>query len=235
MEDDEINIIDYIKVVYKYKKLIISLVAISIAFAVASHIITKPTKKMYSASATIMPLESAGRDFFSTYSWGRGGGVEAGKISALLKSKVLAKNVIYELDLLKNIYKTQWDKTNNRFKQGFVPPLERAAALLAAKIDIKNTKEGLLEISIIWDEPVLAAKIVNTYIDKLGDFINHRSLGAVFQSIDPAVPPALPLSNRSKLILSVAIAAVASFFVGVFLSFLIEYLKKADFQSILKS
>lgn len=220
--EDEITLIDIIRVLNKYKRLIIGLIIVSL---ISAFIYSKVSPKEYKATATILPLESSTGSLTSALGMLGGGGASPGasRIIAVMKSKTLAKSVIENLDLLKVIYKKQWDVLTASWKKEFKPSLENAAASLAGGIEVKNTKEGVLSISIAWDDPETAAKIANAYVDKLGDFINNRSLGVTFQSVDPAVPPDKPF--KPKLKLNLLLAGVASLFVGVMLAFSVEYFK----------
>jgi capsular polysaccharide biosynthesis protein len=109
--------------------------------------------------------------------------------------------------------------------------LESTAASFAGGIEAKTNKDGLLEVAYTGGDPEMPVKIVNSYISKLGDFINSRSLNATFQTIDPAVAPA-DLISKGRTMQKLLISALASAFVGIVLAFVIDYFKKMPFKSV---
>lgn len=220
--ENEINLADLIKVVRKYSKLIVAIVIIAICF---SFLYSKAQPGKYQASATILPLDSSTGSLASALSifGGSGPSASGARIIAVGKSRILAKSVIVELDLLKVIYKKRWDEATQNWKGNFTPSLEDAAGSISGQVEIKATKEGLLAVSFTWDEPELAARIANTYVDKLADFINNRSLNVTFQKVDQALPPSAPFNKNTKK--NILMAGVGSLFVGVLLAFLVDYIK----------
>jgi uncharacterized protein involved in exopolysaccharide biosynthesis len=221
--NDEISLIDIIKIINKYKKMIVWLFVIAV---IAAFVFSKVSPKEYKGTATILPLESSTGGLASALgaiTGAPGGGAGQTKIIAVLKSKTLAKQVITELDLLKIIYSKKWDESIRAWKDGYIPSLENAADSLSKNIDIKTDKEGVVSIAAEWDDPLLAAGIPNKYVEKLSDFLNNRSLGVTFQTIDQAVPPERPFKPRT--LMNMLLAGVASLFIGVTMAFLIDYFK----------
>jgi len=216
---DEITLSDIIKIITKFKRLIGGLIAASIIFALLFSLFST---KQYKASATILPLESSVGSLSQTLGAlsGMAGNSSSGRLMAVLKSKTLAKNVINDLDLLKVIYKKYWDEKNLAWKEDFKPSLDDAAGVLIENFDVKTSKDGVLIISMVWDDPDLSAAIANAYVNKLSDFLNNRSLNISFQLVDPAVPPKNPFKPR--LLLNTLLALTGSFFVGVVLAFFFE-------------
>ena len=216
--EDEINLLDYIRVINKRKWLIISLCIVS---ALLTLIFSLSQNKMYRATATIMSTESGGGGLSAALSampfLGGGGGSGAeNKLIPILKSKTLAKNVVADFNLMEVAYKGKVPRVSSEQK------LEGAGGILQGAIDAKTSSSGLLEISIIWTDPKIAAEIANNYISELGKFLNSRSLNVNFQVIDPAVPPLQKF--KPKTVQNVLISAVLGIFIGIFIAFFMEYL-----------
>jgi uncharacterized protein involved in exopolysaccharide biosynthesis len=220
--DDEINLIDILRVTYRYKKPIFTLFVVSI-LVVFLFGITSPSK--YKATTTLLTIESVS-------SGSALGGMlglessESGKLKLVLESKTLSKAVIEDLDLLKLIFKKKWDDNTKTWKGNFKPSMEDAIKAISKRVSIKVAKTDLniIDISVLWDNPDLAANIANKYVEKLSDFINYRSIGITFQTIDPAIPPERPESRQ--IILKMILAALASLFVGIIGAFVYDYFKK---------
>jgi capsular polysaccharide biosynthesis protein len=230
--ENEISLIDIIRVINKRKFLIVALMVVFTCFAVIS---TCLQPRLYRASATILPLGSSGggslSSMLSEFSFlgGGGGGYGWGNSASsnliiILNSRTLAMSVNDELSLqnissegLVVVKRVSKDKT--------------APTLLFGRIEIKPIKEGPLAITGVSPDPEMAARIANTYIKKLGDYlIKHPSLNVSFQLIDPAVPPMRPPSRG--VIKKAVLALIAAIFVGIMLAFVLEFYK--NFRNELK-
>ncbi|OGC22573.1 hypothetical protein A2310_07400 [candidate division WOR-1 bacterium RIFOXYB2_FULL_37_13] len=207
--ENEINLIDIIKILNKYKWFIFVVVFIAITF---SYITASKAPKQYQASATILILDSSGGSLLPGLSFGGGSGSES-KIKAILKSKVLAKSVINELNLLPVLFEKN-------------QTIEDAAAFLSGNVDGATRKsDGVFEINVILYKPNFAVKVANTYVDKLGDFLNNRSLGVNFQKMDAAGPgEAFSVTPLKK---NLMVAFFISLILGSVLSFIFDYLKNS--------
>ena len=228
--DSEINLLDILKILTKYKFfiLLIVIVSTSITFFLISQ---KP--KLYKASATILQTDAVTssmgglRSLLNSFSiigggssLGRGGD-QGGVLGALIKSRVLAKSVIEETNLLRVVHKKQWDKNRQNWMKGYAPKLEEDAIELYSAVELTSSTGGVLEITVIYDDPQLAALLANTYVKKLAEYISQNSLNVSFKELDPAFVPTKPIdSNIKQNILS---SVLFSFVIGSILSFLINY------------
>lgn len=229
---NEITLADIIKVLIKYKNLILSLVLISV---LAAAVLSFFTPKEYKATATILPAQgSMGSDLLGALSGitfgseGFGGGGN-GQLIAVLKSQVLAKTVIEDLGLLKVIYKKYWDENTQNWKKDFVPSVDKGARYLSSNLEVKSGKNtGSLEIIFSNEDPQIAAAIVNSYVKKLSEFLIQNSIKISFRPLDPAIPPDAPYKPKIKQ--NILLAGLASVFIGIMLAFFLNYLKNTNLQ-----
>ena len=173
-QEDEINLLDYWRVIRKRWKIIALIFLISVYTA---GIVSLRMIPIYQATITIMPIESSGGQAFAALqSLGSLpfvggmlpgiGGASANKLVFLLESRSLAEDVVKDLDLIKVFFKNVLGKP---------PSLEDAAASLTGITEIADNK-GLLSISVEYEDPWIAADIANHYPIALQRFLNENAL-----------------------------------------------------------
>jgi len=207
---DEADIIDYIKIVYRYKWLLIAIVIIGMAFTAASCL-RQP--KVYEASATFFPLDTS----YKTESQGFVAKPQLNiqdLVLSVLESRQMAERVVDQLGL-----KQLWKAT----------AIEDAQSRLRSSITITIEKRGLIRLSARSGSPKIAAKVVNAYVDNLEYFNRHFDIGAqrqVVQVIDRATIPErrMPRETVKKTMR----AGFIYFAIAVFLIFLLEFIKKNE-------
>lgn len=170
IEDDEINLLDYWKVIRKRQRLILALFFVSTFFA---GLISLLMPRIYQAKASIIPLESSSGSLTASIGdLARIAGVPIGgkgspidKLISVLESRTLAERVIDSLDLMKVLYP---DKK----------PLREDAIKTLQKdiVKISSDKKGLITIAVEYKDPALAAKIANQYIKELDNFLQVNSI-----------------------------------------------------------
>ncbi|MFH1581722.1 MAG: Wzz/FepE/Etk N-terminal domain-containing protein [Pseudomonadota bacterium] len=215
--DDEINLLDYWRVIVKWKWIII---VMTLIIASGALVLNLKQPKLYKATVTLMPVGSGGGGLASAlaavpfFGGGGGGGGEA-TLFPILKSTTLAKQVAQSLDL-------------QEFFPMFSPGLSReekiksAAGALRGAVNAMSS-EGLLNVSIIWSNPDHSAELANRYVEQLGKFLNMRSININFHVIDPAIPPSSPINRKTKE--KVMVGGIVGFFMGIFIAFSLEYLR----------
>lgn len=224
--EDEIDLREYLIVIWKYKFLVLFVAFISV---IISFVLSSRQPIIYKAEATIMPLGSSGGALsgaLSSISILTGGGGSGGiDFDSILKSRALAKMVARDEDLdLIQVF----DKQNALNKTWAALGQEEKILSIAQSIQgsIKAMpKNGLIVISFDWNEPKLSAKIVNKYIEKLAQFFNAKGITNNFDLIDEALVPGAPSKDTKKNLL---VGFVIGLFVGIFLAFFIEYLSKIN-------
>ena len=212
--EDEIDIFDYIKVIYKRRWLIIILVLASMLFTGISSL---RTPKMYEASATFFPMESQlPQSFTVTKSQV---GIE-NLIISILESRKMADRIIEQLNL-----KDAWETK--------LMSDARKALRAASKITLE--KNGIIKLSVKNKLPKLSADIANAYVDNLDYFNRELDLGAqrkIVQVIDRASVSEERMPRGT--IKNTFLAGIVSSMFAVFLVFFLEYIQKTDIKKRLK-
>ncbi len=147
-EEDEINLLDYWRVIWKRRKLIAYIVAATVVLTVVYSL---TIKNIYQAEAVIAPITAkeggGGGGMAAMLAQQLGGGLpglmmpgasSTSEIVNLLKSNVLREKVIVQHKLLPVLFEEDWDVKNQRWKAegggGFsidLNPLSWAMKLLA--------------------------------------------------------------------------------------------------------
>ncbi|MFA4874507.1 MAG: Wzz/FepE/Etk N-terminal domain-containing protein [bacterium] len=186
---DEINLLDYWRVIKKHRKTIYGIVMATSVFAVVGSLLMSKT---YKAEAVIIPVSAkSGGAGLSTLASQFGGlaslagmglpgaAGEGEKIIAILKSRTLTENVINRENLMPILFEKAWDakagkwKTDDPEKQ---PNMEMAVKTLRASVvTVNDIKQKTIKITGIFKTPELAARVVNAYTDELQKFINANS------------------------------------------------------------
>lgn len=209
--DDEINIIDYLKIINKRKWIIILCVVIAVMF---SFFQTISAKKMYKAEVTMLSLNSSIGGLTQALSsipfTGGGGAIGSlNNIEFILKSKTLARQIAQHSDFKKIIFKQYWDSKNNVWK-GKEPTIYDTAAALQGSI--KSGSESKIEV--IWDDPETAAIVANAYAKALIMFLNQKAININLQIMDEAEPQYTPYNKKTSI--NVVIGVVMGLFAGLF-------------------
>ncbi len=191
--EDEINLLDYWRVLWRRKIQICLVTLLCISVAIAASFLMP---KKYKAQATLMPLTSSGSGGLSSLASqissiplvggqlgglaGMGGG-KAKELVNILKSRTLSTRVVEKFDLMKVIFAKQYDSQTDTYRPnwlGIVPVLEDAVDAFTKKV-VKveeDKKTGLIKIELKMKDPVLAAKVANEMIFQLQKFIESNSL-----------------------------------------------------------
>ncbi len=156
--EDEINLLDYWRVIRKRWKII---AVIFLTSVVTAAIVSLRMTEIYQAKATIMPIESSrGRVSAALRSLGSlpfvGGlvpSIGGSKLVTVLKSRTMAEDVIQTLDLMKVLFEEPQDEP---------PTLQDAVRSLTGMTETKDDK-GLISISVEYKDPEIAADIANQY------------------------------------------------------------------------
>ena len=165
--EDEINLLDYVLVLLRRKKLIIGIVVLAIA---ASVIVSLLLPVKYIATARILPPGESKSRLAGLVGGAAGGlgGLAAGLLGeksgpelykGILESRTVADILIDRFDLMK-LYKAKYRASvYNRLKGS-----------TSISIDRKN---GIISISVEDEDPKRAAAMANAYVDAL-DQINRK-------------------------------------------------------------
>ena len=170
--EDEINLLDYWRVIRRRWKIIAVIFLTSVVTAVIVSLCMTP---IYQSKATIMPIESSGGQVSAAlrslgslpFVGGLVPSIGGGKLVALLNSRTMAEDVIKALDLIKVLFEEPQDE---------LPTLQDAVRSLNGITEITDDKKGLISIAVEYKEPRIAADIANQFTVALQRFLNENAL-----------------------------------------------------------
>jgi len=188
-QTDEINLLDYWRVIWKRRWLILSIFFISV---ISTAIISLRMTPIYQAKATLMPVESSQGRFSAAlgalqnipFVGGAVGGAlgktATDKLISIMNSRTLAENVIKSLNLVKLLFKDKEDwkeEILSRWSPKKPPTLQDTVYLLQkGLVKITDDRKGLISISVEYKDPKLAADIANEYVNALQNFLNTTAI-----------------------------------------------------------
>src|SRR4030095_3085235 len=192
--EEEVNILDYLRVLKKRWVMIFLLTLLITGLAgVASFLMSKK----YKAEVSMMPLTSSNS----------GGGLSAlasqvsslplvggslsglasltgtsqktGQIISILKSRTLNEKIVQGLNLMPLLFPGRWDEATKSWRPdlfGGIPTLEAAVKKMQKQVvTIQDDKKtGLIKMQVELKDPVMAANVGNRMIVELQDFINNN-------------------------------------------------------------
>jgi len=209
VDNDQIRIIDYFRVVFKYRFIIILVVLASIS---CSYFVVQSKPDIYEATASFFPINF--RNPVVSEFEPRQKGTEISNVNlimALLKSRKMANRIVNQQNL-----QSLWaDDLKSRVRE-----------TLQNMTSVQLEKLGFIRLTVKSTSPQLAANIANAYVDNLSYFNETLSLGSkkkIVQLIDLADIPDSPTPKKLKKVLMRT--AFLSFFFTVFGCFVIEYLR----------
>lgn len=218
------NLPDFWNIMWRRKLMISLLFIVSVSVTL---IVSLLLPKYYKSSAMIIALapESGGLGAsLAANPLGAIAGSFAGlttpadRILVFLKSRTVAEMVIRRFDLLRVLNESKWDAAKGVWKNPAKPPLmEEAVKKLGNTVTtFRKNRDGTIQITVEWKDPVLAADITNYYITALTDFMKNKSVNTTVQIVDPAIPA----EKRSSPIiaLNVGVAGIMSLFIGMMIA-----------------
>src|SRR5262249_25122138 len=191
VEEEEVNLLDYWRVLWKHKLQVILVTLLATALAV---VLSLYLPRKYKATATLMPLTSSGSGGLSGIanqlssiplvgsqlgSLGSIGGGKTKELINIFKSPTFAEKNIQKFDLMKVLFAKLYNPQTNTYGPnwlGVVPIFEDAVNVFQKKVvNVEEDKKtGLVKIEVKLKDPVLAAKIANEMVLQLQDFINNN-------------------------------------------------------------
>lgn len=195
--EDEINLLDYWKVILKWKKTIIAIIFI---ISSVSVIISLFLPKIYRAEASLMPVggqkgsslaSMAAQAGLGGLLGGTGGGSSSLQLLAIFKSKTLAEKMIEKYDLMKVFFpkaesgKRKAESENHDELTAIPSPLspspkgptmEDAVNGLFSQITFSEDKKAMMiSVNAEMEDPQLAARLVNGYIEELANYLKSNA------------------------------------------------------------
>lgn len=193
-DPEEINLLEYIYILVKHKRLIIGLTFLGIVLGFIAALIKGPT---WVAEAMIAPKERESQQSTSLAQLGALGGIVASQLSLdvgsaslnmmdmILDSRDFGAKLIEKDSLLPVIYRYQWpgkykkywDPSRNTWKPNFVRPKPLAmGGFLKTKYvkKTKDTKKNMIVFSIQSKDSAFTDNLATLYLDYLNEYIRTK-------------------------------------------------------------
>jgi uncharacterized protein involved in exopolysaccharide biosynthesis len=214
-DEREPTILDYARVLWGGKWLILAIVVAATAAAIGISLILP---KSFTAKATLMPLgldRPGGLGALSGALSGAFGMDSPGvKLMAVLQSRTVAEDVVGRLNL------------EPILAEGRDPRPTRAELVeyFQKRVLKVSTGQGMIVVKAVARDAELSANIANAAVLSAARYLNEHSISTSFQILDEAVAP--PKHSSPKIALNIAIAFVLSAFVAVIIVFVRQYLRE---------
>jgi uncharacterized protein involved in exopolysaccharide biosynthesis len=210
---DEINLIDYLKVLYKHRMLVATFIFASMLLT-AVWSLMQPSR--YEAVATFFPIsvrEQLGVQAPASITFKRQIDIED-LIVSILESRKMADRIIEQLKLKEVLGNAA---------------LGDGKAVLKKVTKINVGRDGIISLSVQTGSPQLSEQIANAYVDNLEYFNSQLDIGAqkqIVQVIDRAVVPEsrMPRGTLSKTSLVGFFATIFS----IFFCLVLEFFRKTN-------
>lgn len=170
--NDEINLMDYINVLKRHKRLILIIIAISV---IATGIISLLSPKIYEARAVIMSTaQPRGQGSMSAIAMQFGISTpstsNAAEIVTLLKSNILTEKIVKKHNLFPVFFKEKLKENPEPEK------IWRGIRYLKDILKVNyNQTEGIIELSTEFKDPKIAADIIKYTLIELIDHMSSEA------------------------------------------------------------
>ncbi|MDH5300487.1 MAG: Wzz/FepE/Etk N-terminal domain-containing protein [Gammaproteobacteria bacterium] len=192
--DDEINLLDYWRVLVEYKKLIVLLTVLATALALTVALLMTP---VYRAEVMVMPADDktggglsalagqfGGLASLAGIELGGGGGQTAAAM-ATLNSRAFTEMFINEHKLMPVLFAQQWDAQNKHWLVEADAPTAWDAFKVFDGIRTisEDKKSGMITLSVEWTDPALAAAWANQLIERINAHQQAKAITEAKESI----------------------------------------------------
>ena len=186
-EEDEINLLDYLIVLLKHKRLIAGIVG---GAAVLAVVVTILMTNIYRSEATITARQQEKAEGGSALAAlrgvagiagelvGFGSGGDVDKIETLLKSRELVRRVVEKNSLLPRLFEDDWDPKKKEWKENPAPTIQDAYKLF--KDDLltvsRDRKTNIVTVKIDHKDPQFAKQLVDHCLTELSETLREETL-----------------------------------------------------------
>jgi len=194
-EDDEINLLDYWRILMRYKWLIVLITVISAAGTIALAYSMTP---IYRAEVTLAPAgedkgaasalagQFGGLASLAGVSLGGGGGKTEQAI-ATLESRLFTEAFIQEENIMPVLFPDAWDESSQNWivaDEKAKPTAWKAYKIFSGIRSIaEDKKSGMYTLAFEWDDPVLATYWANQIVKRINQHQKTAAITEAQQSI----------------------------------------------------
>ena len=192
LEEDDINLLDYWRVLMRYKWMIILITIISGASAISAAFLMTP---IYRAEVVLAPAgedknaasalsgQFGGLAALAGINLGGGGG-EVEQAIATLESRVFTNEFISQEKLMPVLFEDKWDESSSSWivkTEEEIPTLWDAYKKFGTNIRSVSVdkKSGMYTLSIEWSDPELTYTWANKLVEKIN---SHQKKAAIIEA-----------------------------------------------------
>ena len=180
---DEITLLDLWNVIYEFKFFIIFF---TIFFSLSSIFYSFSLPPIWKVNLMMISSEESQTNFKSPGNLGNLAslvGIDFPQTSnkqqtalAILDSRIYLEEFIVKNNILKNLYKDDWDEKNNKWKINS-PEIWSAVNLFKTLTSHRfDADSGVINFSLEWEDPELATQWANDLITSLNDFLREEEI-----------------------------------------------------------
>ncbi len=188
--DEEVDLLEYLAAVFRYKYLI---VLSAILCSVAAYGLTYLKPKLYESFVNTTLVEHDNPGGVSPdkrrapevmtlvehgYIMGQFRDNSRDIIMATMRSHLFTTRFITEENVLQQIFEEHWDSKDKKWKDDFKPDTRLAYEIFNSGIRFINFNEetGLMKLRICWKDPELSARWANRYIALFNEHMRTKAM-----------------------------------------------------------
>src|SRR3569832_1207719 len=197
VQEDEINLLDYWRVLTRYKWMIVTIVVLATAVGIVlaytmtpvyrAEVLLAPASEEENGSLGAIASQFGGIASLAGISLGSGGSCTEQALATLQARSFLAP-FIEEHDLLSVLFADKWNKTSKSWistSPADVPTKEAAYEMLKSILTVNaDKKRGLVTIAVDWKDPRQAAQWANELVARLNRHEKQLAIKETEQSSD---------------------------------------------------
>ena len=206
--DDEIDLLEILVVLYKYRALIVGIVVLA---SIIAGVFSLSKLPKYEATASFFCLDALKTNNNQSLA---GPAVNSDLVISILESRAMKDRIIDQLGLNKI-----WPSNS----------LEAIRKQIANSTNISINKSNIIKIKVVTDSPEISMNMANLYLNELDEFNKKLELSAnasIVQILDRAILPEKRMGRGT--VKKVFVSAVASLLFACLLVLFIDMLRKSD-------
>jgi len=193
MEDEGINLTDFLHVFLEYRNIIIG---ITLIFSVTAMIYSLLVTPVYKAQVLVSPANSSNTNNQLTAlteqfgSLARLGGFDLNQSAnnekvavEIMKSKIFTNKFLRENNLLPVIFADIWDSEKKQWKESEPTYYEIHQTFDDIRVVTFDNRTGLISVAINWKDPDIAVEISNKIIDSVNEYLRLEAIEEAEKSI----------------------------------------------------
>ena len=197
MDDDEINLLDYWRVLVERKYFIAGITFVSTVIAIVAALLMT---EIYRAEATLAPVtedpagamgglmnQFGGLASLAGINLGASSGGKMEEALAVLQSRQFLGQFIKDNQILPVLFAEQWDSQNKKWlveNEADIPTDWDAFKAYITMLEVESdVKTGMIKLAIEWEDPVLASIWVNQLVQRLNQHQKRLAIEEAQKSI----------------------------------------------------